>query len=82
MLIKLCLLCEETDISSFVDSIDDLEILLINSNPVSFSAKRSIAFDNSSNPSPASGWTEAYKTDFDEHVVLTSGKLISNTFDN
>ena len=35
ILIKLSLLCEETEITSFVDSIDDLEILLINANPVS-----------------------------------------------
>ena len=35
ILIKLSLLCKETEITSFVDSIDDLEILLINANPVS-----------------------------------------------
>ena len=35
ILIQLSLLCEETELTCFVDSIDDLEILLINSNPVS-----------------------------------------------
>ena len=33
-LIKLSLLCEETELTCFVDSIDDLEILLIQANPV------------------------------------------------
>ena len=34
ILIKMSLLCEETELTSFVDSIDDLEILLIQANPV------------------------------------------------
>ena len=34
ILIKLSLLCEETEITGFVDSIDDLEILMSNSNPI------------------------------------------------
>ena len=33
-MIKLSLLCEETEITAFVDSIDDLEILMSNSNPI------------------------------------------------
>lgn len=34
IMIKLSLLCEETEITGFVDSIDDLEILMQNSNPI------------------------------------------------
>ena len=34
ILIKLSLFCKETELTSFVDSIDDLNILLNNSNPI------------------------------------------------
>ena len=33
-MIKLSLLCEETELAAFVDSIDDLEILLKNTSPI------------------------------------------------
>ena len=37
MLIKLSLMCQETELTCFVDSIDDLEILLVQANPISTS---------------------------------------------
>ena len=52
--------------------------VLCTSRPTSFNARRSIAFDNSSKPSPSDGCTDAYNTD-ELFFSAIAGRYISTT---